>query len=116
MLHLLKIAGEVANLSTDRMRKSFMGGVAIRRDGTLVYSRNGSTICRYPEKTPSIHVEHRLLRKAGFGSTVYVSRVKRDGSYGMAKPCPRCMAGLKARGVEMVYYTISATDWEACKP
>jgi len=116
MLQLLKVAGEVANLSADRMRKSFMGAVAVRRDGVLVYSRNGSTTPFMPTKTPSIHAEQRLLRKTGDGATIYVARLKRDGSFGMAKPCPRCMAGLKARRVEMVYYTISATEWEACKP
>jgi len=115
MLPLLEVAGQVADLSTDRCRKAFMGAVALRRDGTLVRSRNGITI-RPDGPIPSGHAEARVLRKSGYGATVYVARVKKDGSLAMAKPCSKCMAALRAMGVEMVYWTISNNDWEACKP
>jgi len=114
MLHLLEIAGEVADLTSDTSRKAFIGAVAIRRDGVMVHSRNGITP-RPVGKSPSSH-EARILRKSGNGAVVYVARLKRDGSYGMAKPCVYCMNALRARGVDMVYWTISNNDWEACRP
>lgn len=115
MLSLLLIAAQVADISTDKTRKSFIGSVAIRRDGTLVKSRNGAT----PNPTgvnPSMHSEHRLMRKAGYGATVFVARVRKDHSLGLSRPCPRCMAALRARGVDMVYWTINDNEWGACKP
>ncbi len=115
MLQLLKIAGEVADPTTQPHRKAFLGAVAIRRDGTLVYSRNGITI-RPDQRQPSAHAEARVLRKAGYGSVVYVCRVNRKGEYLLAKPCVSCMNALRSRGVEMVYWSISNNEWEARKP
>jgi cytidine/deoxycytidylate deaminase-like protein len=115
MLQLLTIAGQVADISVDIKRKAFVGAVAIRRDGTMVMSRNGST--PWPNgKSPSCHAEKKCLRKSGYGSTVYVARVKRDGSFALAKPCCHCMPALRAMGVEMVYWTVNNTEWEACRP
>jgi tRNA(Arg) A34 adenosine deaminase TadA len=109
------IASQVADISTDIKRKAFIGAVAIRRDGTMVVSRNGAT--PWPNgKSPSSHAEGRILRKSGYGATVYVARVKRNGSLALARPCQYCMPALRARGVEMVYWTIDNTEWEACVP
>ena len=115
MLPLLEVASQVADISSQPYRKAFIGAVAIRKDGTLVHSRNGITI-RPDCISPSSHAEARVLRKSGYGATIYVARVKKDGSLAMAKPCSRCMAALKSRGAEMVYWTISNNDWEACRP
>jgi tRNA(Arg) A34 adenosine deaminase TadA len=115
MLQYLTIAGQVADISTDIKRKAFVGAVAIRRDGTMVVSRNGST--PYPNgKSPLAHAERKCLRKCGYGATMYVARVKRSGNYGLSKPCIHCMGSLRAMGVEMVYWTVSNTEWEACRP
>jgi deoxycytidylate deaminase len=114
MLHYLEMAAEVANLGADTCRKAFIGAVAIRRDGTIVSSRNGCAMNPHG-RVASIHAEAKILRKAGYGSIVYVARVKRDGSLAMAKPCHTCHSFLKARHVETVYYTISNTEWEGFK-
>lgn len=116
MLHLLEVASQIAMPTTDRVRKALIGAIAIRRDGTLVSSRNISTTPHYCVKTPSAHAERRLLRKCDYGATVYVSRVRRDGSLAMAKPCSRCMSALRSRGVVMVYWTVNNEEWSACKP
>ena len=115
MLSQLLIASQIADFNTDRKRKSFLGALAVRRDGVLVYSRNGSTLNPIGVN-PSMHAEARVLRKAGYGSTIFVSRIRKDSSLGMAKPCTYCMAALKARGVETVYWTINNDDWDACVP
>ncbi len=115
MLPLLEVAGQVADITSQTNRKAFIGAVAIRRDGALVKSPNGVTI-RPDGPSPSSHAEARVLRKSGHGATVYVARVKKDGSLAMAKPCSKCMAALKAMGVEMVYWTINNNEWEGFKP
>ena len=114
MLELLQIASKVANINADKYRKSIIGAVAIRKDGVLVSGRNISIKDRVLGKNIT-HAETRVLRKSGFGSTVYVARILRNGNLAMAKPCCFCMAALKARGVKIVYYTISDTEWKAIK-
>lgn len=115
MLELLQIAGQVAMSSTDRCRKAMIGAVAQRRDGVLVHARNGSMLNPIGCK-PSLHAEARVLRKAGHGAIVYVCRVKKDGSLAMAKPCKFCMSALRSRKVSMVYWSISDTNWDGCRP
>lgn len=111
MLNYLLLAAEVADLSADRYRKAFVGAVAIRCDGVIVSSRNGG-VSDPRGRCPSIHSEVRVCRKAGFGATIYISRVKRDGSLALAKPCITCMQALKNHRVEAVYYTVSNDQWE----
>lgn len=93
------------NVATKRedLRTYKVGAVAIRKDGTKVFSRNEGV--KVP--TPSAHAEARLMKKAGHGSTVYVARVIADGSPALARPCPRCMALLVSYKVKKVHYTTS---------
>ena len=113
---LLVLASKVADLNKDTCRKAFIGAVAVRADGTLVSSRNGSTQANYPTPTPSVHSEARIVRKAGISATVYVARLRRDGSIGCAKPCSRCLAVMRSHRVEVVYYTIDNKNWGFCSP
>jgi|SRR5579859_321204 len=110
MLNYLKLAAEVADLHADTHRKAFVGAVAVRRDGVIVSSRNGS-VPNPSHRYPLAHAEVRLLRKAGQRAIIYISRVRRDGSLGMAKPCHTCMHYLRSRRVDSVYYTISNSEW-----
>lgn len=38
-------------------------------------------------------------------STLYVARVLRDGTTGLAKPCPGCQRALKSFGIERIVWT-----------
>lgn len=40
--------------------------------------------------------------------SIYIARSRRDGSVGMAKPCPFCLSFLKDTGIRDVYYTTNA--------
>lgn len=93
-------------------RNVWIGALAIRKDGTIVKSKNGPARLNQNKIIGDAHAEARLLRKAGTGSEIYVVRVRRgDGSYGLAKPCGRCMARLRAHKTTKVYYTISNEEW-----
>lgn len=98
----LRLAADLAILKDDK-RHYRLGAVGIRTDGVLVAAANG-----HP-KTPDrrCHAEYRLTRKLDKGSTVFVSRVLADGSYGLAKPCQDCMKLLKTCGVRVVYWSVS---------
>lgn len=104
---LIDIAKEAATCKNDH-RNFMIGAAAIRSDGTVVRSYNGPVIM-YSEthKTfPQAHAEARLSRKLDKGSVVFVCRVRTNGEFAMAKPCPDCMRALAARGVKKVYYTV----------
>ena len=111
MHKLLAKAAQAANRFHDIHRIAFMGAVAERHDGVIVVSRNGSA----KDKSPPSHAEIRVLRKSGYGATVYVARVLRNGERALAKPCSNCMSALKAKGVEEVYFTTGKNDWEKLK-
>ena len=52
-----------------------------------------------------MHAETRLARKLDVNATVCIVRIKRDGGFGLALPCHRCMALLKRRGVKRIYFS-----------
>lgn len=103
--YLLRLAAGVIGPVDKRVHR--IGAVAERSDGVIVHARNGSN----KEVTPEAHAEARLLRKAGLGATVYVTRVCKGGRLGLAKPCPNCQALLKSARVTRVYYTIGDSEY-----
>lgn len=63
---------------------------------------------------PSIHAEEaailKILKEPNgqrklIGATIYVSRIKKDGTPGLAKPCKDCQALINAVGIKRVFYT-----------
>jgi tRNA(Arg) A34 adenosine deaminase TadA len=106
----IQLAAETARVGIDR-RQYAIGAVAVRNDGTVVRSRN------LPIKTPlhAAHAEVRLCKKIDLGATVYLARVLRDGSLAVARPCPRCHALLKLKGVRRVFFTVSNGEIESIK-
>lgn len=87
----------------------------------------GKNSIRYYSKCPtprvwenSLHAEQDAILKllnSGrqtdlIGATIYVSRVKRDGSPGLAKPCPCCMELIEAVGIKKVCYTTDSDNLE----
>ena len=55
----------------------------------------------------SYHAEEVALRRSGrvSGSTIYVARVTRSGTIGLALPCPRCQQDLLESGVTTAIWT-----------
>lgn len=101
IINLIKKAGAFA-IKREDYRDFLVGAVAVRADGAIVVSRNGNTL----KPVHASHAENRLMKKAGHGSTVVVVRIRHDdGETAMAKPCLKCQALLKAKGVTVVYYT-----------
>lgn len=104
---MLEIAAQAARYGTD-IRGYALGAAAVRADGTIVVARNGSA----PHPAPAAHAEMRLLRKCDRSThTVFVARVSARGELALARPCERCMAGLRARGIQRVVYSISTDEY-----
>lgn len=106
IISYLKIASEIASKGQD-FRSFFVGAVAVRNDGAIVYSYNGPT--RHPSR--QAHAEYRISRKTDVGSIVYVARIRLDGDLAMAKPCKNCKKILSSKGVKRVYYTIDNKNY-----
>lgn len=53
----------------------------------------------------SRHAEAGLTRADIEGATIYVARLKRDGTPGLARPCRRCMERLLEAGARQVVWT-----------
>ncbi|MFA5758688.1 MAG: hypothetical protein WC942_04925 [Clostridia bacterium] len=106
MKHLFREAKRIA-LKGDRLRKHCLGAIGVRRDGVIVKSSN------LPNRLPEIHAhaEARVVRKLGWGGTVYVVRVKRDGTLALARPCKHCQGIMRSNGVRHCYYSISDTEF-----
>lgn len=84
-----------------------LAAVGVRSDGATVISVNGWNT----DVEPKHHAEGRVIRKLDVGSTIFVARIKKDGTVGMAKPCPACQNILKSRKVHEVHFTIDEESW-----
>ena len=91
----------------DARRRYRLGAVGIRYDGAIVSASN------LPNRTPAseAHAEARLVKKLDVGSIVFVVRITRAGLLTMARPCKRCQAKMRSRGVKRVYYSITENEY-----
>lgn len=100
MKKLARLAAEVAGKRNDH-RDHQLGAIGIRSDGAIVHARNLPS----DRQNYDLHAEARLAQKLDVGAIVLVVRQRRDGTLGLAKPCKRCQARLRNRGVAAVYYS-----------
>jgi len=54
-----------------------------------------------------------IIRGKGYIDTLFVARIYRDGTLGLAKPCPICMLAIKEKesGIKKVWYTINNNEY-----
>ncbi len=110
-MRLLDVAAALA--LSDKNRKNFRLGCVVKRsDGAIVTATNHHT--QIPN--PTAHAEARALRKSDWGCILYVARVIKNGEWALAKPCKRCQAIIRNRGVKTVYYTIGPGEYGIWHP
>ena len=86
--------------------------------GTLIssatnsYTKTHPLMVHYGQQTgnpnrPYLHAELAALLKCGTRRpfSIFVERIRKDGSTALAKPCPICERAIKAWGVQRVAYT-----------
>lgn len=60
---------------------------------------------------PKLHAEISCLNQIrnldiNFSKVkLYIYRIRKDQPYGLARPCPSCMAAIKDLGIKEIYYT-----------
>jgi hypothetical protein len=99
--------------NTARETNYYVVAMGIRDDGARVFATNGHVCVPKCERlvVKVAHAEQRLLRKLDMGSTVYVARLRKDGSFGNAKPCSTCRRMLRSKRVTRAFYTLSDTEY-----
>jgi deoxycytidylate deaminase len=117
---MMKVACKTAIKSTfDRHR---LGAVVVR--GHRVLS-TGSNSLRYSKQIgkSTLHAEEAAIIKLLqdrrqhqlIGADLYVSRVRPNGSIGLAKPCDRCMDLIRSVGISRIFYTTNEQGTEEIK-
>lgn len=117
MKDMIELAAKIASGGPDRNFR--LGAVAKTRDGILVCATNGpvnlSTNSKEPVRHPAAHAEARALRKAGYGASLWVTRLITSGMT-MAKPCAHCQALIRSYDVERVIYSIGPDEYDIWYP
>ena len=60
---------------------------------------------------PKLHAEINCLNiirrmDVNFSKVkLYIYRIKKDGTFGISRPCPSCIAAIKDLGIKDIYYT-----------
>lgn len=63
------------------------------------------------ELLPKLHAEINCINSIKYLDInfskvkLYIYRIRKDQSYGLARPCPSCMAAIKDLGIRDIYYT-----------
>lgn len=109
----LNLARKQATKST--FLRARMGAI-ITKGGRIISSATNQT--RYSKHAyanwESIHAEEaaiiRVLRQPNglsklAGATLYVTRIKKDGTTGLAKPCSNCLSLINSVGIKKVIHT-----------
>jgi deoxycytidylate deaminase len=99
----------------------------IRYGKTVIWGRNSNKTSPHAKREFEggesqtiyrIHAEQDCLNRCPDpqGQILYVVRPRRDGTYGMAKPCPDCQQALRAAGIKAVLYTDEHGTWQQWRP
>ena len=113
---MIHIANEQSKKSQFKQR---LGAVIVKSGRVLAvgYNRVGHRAkgMEEAELKSSVHAERaaiaKLLKPKHFhklhGSKIYVSRIMKDGSLGLAYPCKHCLDLIKSCGIKEVIFTNS---------
>lgn len=107
-----------ASLLSDITRNN-LGAVLVSKNWDIISvgSNVRKTHPLQAELAKSVGLEHKIFLHAELaamvstkqrnlhGSRLFVYRELRDGSLGLARPCPICIAGAKLFGIRDIYYT-----------
>lgn len=93
-----------------------MGAVITKGGRVLSSGCNQTRYSKYAARNQfkSIHAEEaaiiQILRRPNglqllAGATIFITRIKKDGSTGLAKPCPQCQSLINSVGIKKVIHT-----------
>ena len=113
---LVKAATHAVKRRFGDKRNFLLAAIGVAPDGRIFKTRN--LAFHYMDTDfddfrpePAAHAEFKLCRALPYGSTVFVSRVQKNGTLALAKPCPMCTIALRSKRVKRVYYSIDDSTY-----
>ena len=111
---MIRLASKIAAKS--KFKRARVGAVIVKAGRVLATGCNRIGYSKYLPGRPypeSVHAEQQavlqLLKEDRIddlaNATIYISRILRDGSCGLALPCPICRSLLHSVGIRRVVYT-----------
>ena len=103
----IDLAVKIAEKSTSKFR---LGCLIVKKGKIISVGYNSMTKTHPKSKSfgNHLHCEIRALlslsKEESRNASLYVVRIKKDGSLGTSKPCPTCYEALKVSNVKTVYY------------
>lgn len=91
-----------------------MGAVIVKSGRVLSTGYNVIGHKSTQRQYPSIHAEEaaivKLLKQPNglrklAGSTIYITRILKNGTCGLAKPCPKCQSLINSVGIKKIVHT-----------
>lgn len=105
-----KYTNQATRMAARSSAKIRMASVIVRGGSVIAWANNGSE--------ENEHAELRALRRASYelkrGGTIYVARLKFDGSLGMAMPCAMCWANIKNRKIKTIVWSTDGQTFDRC--
>lgn len=97
-----------------------MAAALIRKNKLIAIASNGRVSGRiyriYRDnkihRSYELHAEEAVALEAKAGDHIYVLRVRKDGTLGMARPCKYCLARMLRIGIYNIWYTNRLGEWE----
>lgn len=121
---MIRLANKVAGGS--KFARARVGAV-ITKGGRVISTGvnkigSSSKLKGKPTHSAFIHAEEAailpLLQKGRqhqlVGATIYVSRILKNGTPALSKPCPHCTKLIAAVGIKKVYYTTETGTSKLC--
>ena len=71
---------------------------------------NGYPVACYHAET---HALYKVPKEKRSKATIYVTRIRKNGKYGLSKPCEHCVRSLLTEGVKRsrIWYTDDEGTW-----
>jgi tRNA(Arg) A34 adenosine deaminase TadA len=114
----------IAHIATKTAQKSdypvFRHGAVIESGGRVLAKSCNIRKTVTPVASMSVHAEIAALKrfmskarlKEKMSVNLYVARVAPGEHLALSKPCPKCMAALKASGiVKSIFYSLNSGEW-----
>lgn len=91
---------------TSPNRKWWLGAIIVDKHGNQIGSGTNSVSYGTDDPPFSCHAEEAALESmVGQGHTIYVARVRRSNTIGLARPCSNCVNQLRHAGIQRAVWT-----------
>lgn len=115
-MNLRRFAKKLLRRHPEPDRRHKMVAIILKGRRIVAYGYNSSKTHPEAQKTVekhnlnaycsnAIHAEVSAISRSSGGNRIFVARIRADGKFGLAKPCPICEKIIESAGIYKVEYT-----------